>query len=54
MMTNVERFGEPYWDTLVKAVAHQAEGGNRRVVDNIAKQYPPAPQLPALAHSGEF
>ena len=54
MTHNVERFGEPCWDTLVKAVAHQAGGGDRRVADDIAKQYPAAPQPPAPARSGEF
>ena len=37
---NVERFGDTCWDTLVKAVAHGAGGGDRRVAEDIARQYP--------------
>ena len=37
---NVERFGEPTWQAVVKVVAHPAAGDNCALALNIAKQHP--------------
>ena len=36
---NVERFGEPTWQAVVKVVAHHAAGDNCALALNIAKQH---------------
>ena len=36
---NVERFGEPTWQTVVKVVAHPAAGDNCTLALGIAKQH---------------
>ena len=36
---NVERFGEPTWQAVVKVVAHPAAGDNCALAQNIAKQH---------------
>ena len=36
---NVERFGRPSWDRLVKAVTHEAGGANKHKADEIAKTH---------------
>ena len=36
---NVERFGEPTWQTVVKVVAHPAAGDNCALALRIAKQH---------------
>ena len=36
---NVERFGEPTWQSVVKVVAHPAAGDNCALALNIAKQH---------------
>ena len=36
---NVERFGEPTWQAVVKVVAHPAAGDNNALALNIAKQH---------------
>lgn len=41
MNYNVDRFPEPSWDALVKAVAEPAGGANRMVAEEIAREYPP-------------
>ena len=44
---NVERFGEPTWRAVVKAVAHPAAGDNCVLALNIAKQHSGNSQLDA-------
>ena len=36
---NVERFGEPTWQAVVKVVAHPAAGDNHALALSIAKQH---------------
>ena len=36
---NVERFGEPTWQAVVKVVAHPAAGDNCALALSIAKQH---------------
>ena len=36
---NVERFGEPMWQAVVKVVAHPAAGDNYALALSIAKQH---------------
>ena len=43
---NVERFGEPTWQAVVKVVAHPAAGDNSALALNIAKQHLGNTQLP--------
>ena len=37
---NVERFGEPTWQAVVKVVAHPAAGDNYALALSIAEQHP--------------
>lgn len=37
---NVQRFGEPTWQTIVKVVAHPAAGDNCTLALNIAGKHP--------------
>ena len=36
---NTERFGEPSWELLARAVAHPAGGNNPALAEEIAKKY---------------
>ena len=36
---NVQRFGEPSWQLLVKAVRHRAGGDDYALADTIARKY---------------
>ena len=38
---NVERFGEPCWQTLVEAVESPAGGNHKALAIKIAKRHPP-------------
>ena len=53
MAYNTDRFAEPSWDVLVKAVAAPAAGENRTVAEDIARKYPepaavPVPVVPVV------
>ena len=39
MEYDVEKFGKPSWELLVRAVAHPVGGKNRKLARNIAKQH---------------
>lgn len=36
---NVEKFGKPSWELLIKAVAHEAGGADRGKAEKIAKEH---------------